>query len=140
MDSEQAFEMLVHVGLESGDNEEIDLLTRELRSELLEMDVDSVNLVPAEAAPQGSKVIDPVLLGVLAVGVGPIVLTKVLEFLHAWAMRREGRVVKIRIQAGPDSSLEVEVPAIMPRSEVKTWINTVSEALNEKRKKAGNRK
>ena len=84
--------------------------------------------------------IDPVLLGVLAVGVGPIVLTKVLEFLHAWAMRREGRVVKIRIQAGPDSSLEVEVPAIMPRSEVKTWINTVSEALNEKRKKAGNRK
>lgn len=109
-------------------DDDLDMTTRQLYSELQDLDLESVALVKQDSAPQGAKLGDPVLLGTLAVAVGPLVLSKLLEFLHAWAMRGEGRTIRIKIELA-DRSLEAEVPATMSRTEVQIWINGLREAL-----------
>ena len=60
--------LLINTGAED-DAEELDRLTRQLRTEIQELDVESVELVRSEEAPEGAKSGDPVALGVLAVEV-----------------------------------------------------------------------
>jgi hypothetical protein len=124
----------VQIEMEGADEEELDRQARRLRGEILErLEVDSAELVRAGNAPEGTKVIDPVILGALVVAVGPTVLTKFLEFLHAWAMRREGRTVKLKLQTPEGAALEIEVPQTMSPAEVKKWIDTLSEAVTKKK-------
>lgn len=125
--------LLIDAGADA-DAEELDRLTRRLRDEILELQVESVEPVRGAPAPEGTKGVDPMILGALVVAVGPTTLTKLLEFLHAWAMRREGQTVKLKLQNEGGASLEVEVPATMSPAEVKQWVNSLNEALEKKKK------
>ncbi len=68
----------------------------------------------------------------LIVAVAPLAVTKFLEFLQAWALRREGRAVKIEIQNVKGSLIEIEVPATTSTVEIRKWIGMVKECLAEK--------
>ena len=116
--------------LAQGGDEELDLLTRQLRQELLEAGAESAELVKQGKAPPGAKAgPDTVVLGGLLLAVAPMVMTKLLEFLQAWAMRREGRMLKLNLQTADGASVQIEVPQTMSRSEVKRWLDTINEAL-----------
>jgi hypothetical protein len=80
-------------------DEEIDQITRQLLSELSEVDVESVELTKGKSAPRGSKG-DPVTIGSLALVVLPAVLPKVVDAVQAWALRGKGRTVKFRGKVG----------------------------------------
>ena len=111
---------------EDADAEELDRLTLQLRDEIEELEVESVELVRDGAVPTGAKSVDPVTLGVLAVAVLPTVIPKLIEFLQAWSMRGESRKVKIKTRAG-DSSIEVEYsPTTMSPDELKNLVETLS--------------
>jgi hypothetical protein len=133
MTNQQTIEILIQAALDNGDAEELDRITRQLRRELLDLDVESVKFVESDASEtaRGSKAIDPVVLGALVVAVGPTLLTKFLEFLHAWAMRREGCTIKIKIQSKKGALVEVEVPATTSPSKVTDWINMLNDTLGE---------
>ena len=121
--------------LAQGGDEELDQLTRQLRQELLEAGAESAELVRQGKAPAGAKAgLDPVVLGALLVAVAPMAMTKLLEFLQAWAMRREGRTVKLNIQDADGASVQMEVPQTMSPSEVKSWLETIDEALSSTKK------
>jgi hypothetical protein len=121
--------------LAQGGDEELDQLTRQLRQELLEVGVESAELVHQGKAPAGAKTgLDPVVLGGLLVAVTPMVMTKLLEFLQAWTMRREGRTVKLNIQTADGASVQMEVPQTMSPVEVKSWIDTIEAALTRTKK------
>lgn len=124
--------LLIDAGTDA-DAEELDRLTRQLRAEILELEVESVEPMKGAPAPEGTKGVDPMILGALVVAVGPTTLTKLLEFLHAWAMRREDRTVKLKIQTEGGAMLEVEVPATMSPAEVKQWVNSLNETLEKKK-------
>jgi hypothetical protein len=75
--------------------EDIDRMTRQLLSELRELNVESVELVRAGTAPAGSKG-DPVTIGSIALQVLPAVLPSVVGMVQAWASRGQGRTVKFK--------------------------------------------
>jgi hypothetical protein len=101
-----------------------------LREEIQELEVESAELASGGQTPEGAMAgMDPVLLGVVLVTVGPTVLTHFLEFLHDWAMRREGRKLKVRIETPEGSAVEIEVPETTSREELIQWIETVRAAL-----------
>ncbi len=82
---------------EEADAEELDRLTRQLRSEILDLpEIESVELAKGERPHRGTKVADPVTLGVLAVAVLPTFLPKLVDFVQAWALRGQGRSVKFK--------------------------------------------
>jgi hypothetical protein len=84
------------------DDEEVDELTQQLREELLESDVDSVELVTAGEAPPGTRGLEILVIGGLLVKVAESVdaLSTVIGTIRHWLSRR-GRG-KIKIQLGDD--------------------------------------
>ena len=115
---------------EDTDEEELDFLTRQLREEIEELDVESAELVSGEAAPEGAKG-DPVTLGALAVAVLPVVLPELIKVVQGWLKRGDNRTVKIKTQIG-DRSVEVEYsPQTMSTSELTEVVDTLTEAISE---------
>ena len=107
---------------EAAPADELDTLTRQLRDELLDLELESVELVRAGAAPEGTKAADPVAMGVLAVAVLPNLLPKLIDFLQAWAMRGQGRTVKFK---GKIAGQEVEIEGVTPE-ELKALLATLA--------------
>lgn len=71
------------------DPEDVERLTRQLRAELLELDVESVVTARGGPAPDGSKGIDAEMLGALIVASSASggVLTALVETLRGWLER-----------------------------------------------------
>lgn len=92
--------MLLDLQISAADasDEELDALARQLLDELRDQDVESARLGQGAAAPEGTKAVDPVTIGALAIAVLPTFLPKVVEFIQAWAIRGQGRAVKFKGQ------------------------------------------
>ncbi len=100
MVDQDALQLMVQIKLDDGDDEELDVLARQLAGELSEQDVESVELARLGTAPKGTKGAEVVTLGAVAVAVLPALLPKVIEFCQAWALRGQGRTVKFKGKVG----------------------------------------
>ncbi len=96
-------ELTIFIEEADSDAEQLDMLTNYLQRDLRELGVDSVGRPATGAAPAGAKG-DPFTLGALALVVASDILPKLIEFLQAWSLRGEQRVVRIKTPDG----LEVE--------------------------------
>jgi hypothetical protein len=76
--------------------DEHDELTRALREELLELEVESVER-PANAAPEGTRGADAVALGTLLVTLGQGALGIVTSAIGRWVARRGDRSVTLEL-------------------------------------------
>ncbi len=115
------------------DADKLSQLTGYLRSELDDLDIESVTDVRDQAIPLGAKVVDPLTAGALIVVVLQAALPKVMEFLQAWTLRGEGQAVKIKAQLG-NQSVEVEYPMKMAPDEARKHIDMIMDELSEKKK------
>lgn len=95
-------ELRVDLGLDrDADPAEVDAATRQLRNELLELDVDDVQRVQKGSPPPGARAVDVAVLGSLAVTAGQEVIGAVFRALAQWLGRGANRSVKLTI--GEDS-------------------------------------
>ena len=113
----------------NSDAEDLDRATRQLLDELRELDVESVDLLRVGEVPEGVKSVDAALLGALVVAVVTTALPKFFDFLHAWALRREGRMVKVKVQTESGAAIEVEFSETTPPEKVKEYIKLVNASL-----------
>jgi hypothetical protein len=81
------------------DDAELEALTASLRRELLQLDVDRVDRVRTEEAPEGSKALDAFALGALVVRLvsRPELLRSVARTLQSWLGDRADRTVKLQL-------------------------------------------
>jgi hypothetical protein len=98
MNSQSIVQLDFQIGVADASEEELDALTRQLLSELRDLDVESAELGQAGAAPEGTKAVDPITIGALAIAVLPNFLPKLIKFFQAWALRGQGRTVKFKGQ------------------------------------------
>jgi hypothetical protein len=116
------------------DRDALDSLTRQLRSELLDLEVESGELIHEGEPPEGAKSADAVTLGELAVAVLPNFLPKLVEYLQSWSLRAEGRKVKVKTQVG-DRSIELEyTPEALSLHELQKLVETLTGALKDDQK------
>ena len=80
----------------NSNDDELDHLTRQLLMELKDLDVESVRLATSDSAPAGTKGLDSMTAGTIAMTVLPAMLPKVLEFLQSWSMQGRGRTIKFK--------------------------------------------
>lgn len=114
---------------EDADKEELDQLTRQLRNEILEIDVDSVDSVKNREVPKGAKGVDAAVLGTVAVHLLPAVVPALIGLIKAWSMRGENRLVKIKTQI-KDKAVELEYnPERMTPDDVKELVDTLTGTL-----------
>ena len=81
------------------DDEELAQLGRQLRTELLELDVETVDPLRQGAAPAGSKG-DPVTLATLAVTLAPFALTELMKAVQVWLTRHDR--ASVTVERGTD--------------------------------------
>ena len=91
-----------------GDPEAVDVLMRDLRQELLELDVESVSTVPAGPAPPGSKGLDMAAAAALLVQVQGSVtaLSMVVSAVRTWLQRGKEPGASVKLTIG-DQTLEL---------------------------------
>ena len=92
----------------AGDAESLEELVRDLRQELLQLDVDSVSTVPAGPAPPGSKGLDMAAAAALLVQVKGSVtaLSMVVSAVRAWLQRGKDPGASVKLTIG-DRTLEL---------------------------------
>jgi len=95
-------EFNIEVSAHDTSTEDIDWMTRQLLSELRELNVESAELTKGGPAPHGTKSVDPVMIGNIAVAVLPAVLPSVIGLVQAWASRGQGRTVKFKGKVGKE--------------------------------------
>ena len=98
--SENTAEVLIEVLLEGGDLNELDDLTRQLQAEVKELNVDSVEQVSAGPAPEGTKALDFVAIGQMAVQLAPAVVPPLFDLLKSWVERKPSTPVKVKVKVG----------------------------------------
>lgn len=98
---------------EEAEPERLDLLTIQLRQDLLDLGADSVSQPAAGPPEKGSKG-DPFSIGALLLVSAPALLPNLISFIQAWALRGENRKIKIKTPEG----LEIEFTPEKKMSEV----------------------
>ena len=88
-------------GTPDSDREELAHLTGQLRSQLLELDVERVDLVRGGQAPPGSKVVDPITIGAIIITLAPTVIQAVVGLVQNW--HKDHPVSSIKVTLGDDS-------------------------------------
>jgi hypothetical protein len=110
--------------------EELDRITRTIRSELAEQPVENVALMRGGNVT-GAKSVDAVTIGALALAVLPTVLPKVLEFLEHWTLRSQSLSMKLKLKHGT-RSIELELPLTADASDrLEAMLNVAKKALTE---------
>jgi hypothetical protein len=95
MDKQQFTELNIEISARDATDDEIDRMTRQLLSELKDLEVESVELVKGGPAPIGSKG-DAITMGAIVMQLLPAVLPSVLGLVQSWVGRGQGRVVKFK--------------------------------------------
>ena len=95
MESSDPIQFSIEVSESDATVEDIDEMTRQLLSELREMDVESAELTKGGIAPKGSKG-DLMTIGSIAVAVLPAFLPNVVSLVQDWVERGQGRTVKFK--------------------------------------------
>jgi len=119
------------------EDEELDRLTRQLRDEIAELDVEEVELAPGTELPPGAKG-DPITIGSIVVAMASAgVFTALIELLKSWALRREGRTITVKAKVG---EREVELtysPTETSPEEMTRFANTMLGMLETDTSTAG---
>jgi hypothetical protein len=108
--------------------DELDAVTRQLRSELEELDVDSVSIKQGDATPEGTKAGDATVLGALVMNLVPAVVPRLIEFLQAWSLRGQGRTVTIKV-AAKNRSAELQFPVGTDHQELERLVEKISASM-----------
>jgi hypothetical protein len=96
MEIPELSELNIDVSATDATEEDIDRMTRQLLSELRQMDVESAELTKGGPAPGGTKGLDPISVGSIAISVLPSMLPKIVDGIQAWALRGSNRTVKFK--------------------------------------------
>jgi hypothetical protein len=106
MDNEHSELTLELETLPDTDSEELAALVQRLRAELVDLDVDRVEPLPAGEAPEGAKGVELLALGGLVVQfvLQSDVLTSIVDGVRSWLQRHSARSVKLTLDG---DSLEV---------------------------------
>jgi hypothetical protein len=111
--------------------DELDHLVRQLRREISELEVESVEPVRQNTIPAGAKGAEALTLGALAVVLLPPLLPKLVEFLQNWLLRGENRNVKVKLQV-QGNAVEVEyAPSAMSPSDIQRLVAKLTGALGK---------
>lgn len=93
-------DLYLTLSVEDGDSFELDEITRELKQEIENLDVETVKPLSAQSLPRGAKSADWAVIGQMVVTLAPTVIPSFFELLKSWVERKPSTPVKVRIRVG----------------------------------------
>ena len=127
--SEIPAELLIELELDGGNDAELDEFTRQLKTEVEELNVDAVEAVTVGSAPDGTKAVDMQVIGQMAITLAPTIIPPLFELLKSWVERKPSTPVKIRVKVGKRSALIEYDPTKTSAQELEVLVKTLSRSL-----------
>ena len=127
--SEIPAELFIELELDGGNDAELDEFTRQLKTEVEELNVDAVEAVTVGSAPDGTKAVDMQVIGQMAVSLAPTIIPPLFELLKSWVERKPSTPVKIRVKVGKRSALIEYDPTKTSAQELEVLVKTLSRSL-----------
>ena len=129
--SENPAELLIELSLEGGDSTELDELTRQLRAEVEELNVDSVEQVSVGPAPEGTKAVDLAAIGQMAVSLAPAIVPPLFELLKSWVERKPSTPVTIKVRVGRKTAQIEYDPAHTSAKDLEDIIKALNKSVQK---------
>src|SRR5512145_3098600 len=98
MSESRTINFILQVAVPDNDAKATDGAIRDLLHELRTSKLAAAYPQSTPRNPQGAESNEPWISGGLRVAVEPASLPKLLEFVYAWALRRDGAIVRLRLQ------------------------------------------
>ncbi|MBK8422251.1 hypothetical protein [Candidatus Villigracilis saccharophilus] len=127
--SENPAELFIEVLLEEGHEAELDELTRQLKAEVQDLSVDSVEDVTNGSAPDGTKALDITVIGQMAVTLAPTIIPPLFELLKSWVERKPSTPVKIKVRIGKRTAQIEYDPTKTTAKDMEVLVKTLGKSL-----------
>ena len=127
--SENSAELFIELSLEGREPAELDELTRQLRAEVEELNIDSVERVPAGDAPGGTKSADLSAIGQMAVTLAPTIIPPLFELLKSWIERKPSTPVTIKVRVGKRTAQIEYDPTKTSAKELDALVKTLGKSI-----------
>lgn len=127
--SENPAELFIEVVLDGGDHTELDELTRQLKAEVGDLSVDSVEDVINGNAPDGTKALDLTVIGQMAVTLAPTIIPPLFELLKSWVERKPSTPVKIKVRIGKRTAQIEYDPTKTTAKDLEVLVKTLGKTL-----------
>ena len=127
--SENHAELFIEVLLEEGHEAELDELTRQLKAEVEDLSVDSVEDVINGNAPDGTKALDITVIGQMAVTLAPTIIPPLFELLKSWVERKPSTPVKIKVKIGKRTAQIEYDPTKTTAKDLEVLVKTLGKSL-----------
>ena len=123
MSSEKPIQITLHLdGGEGISPARLEQMTRRLRAEIRRLNVESVELLREDNAPEGSMSLEAITLGALILALSPVVLDKLFEYLINWRSRGSNPVMITLKKRSEKEEIEIQIPDSISKKEKKEWI------------------
>jgi hypothetical protein len=129
--SENSAELLIELSLDGGDTAELDKLTRQLRAEVAELNVDSIQQVSKGVAPKGTKAVDVAAIGQMAITLAPTVIPPLFGLLKSWVDRKPSTPVKVTVRVGRKTAQIEYDPTRTSAKELELLIKTLNQSVKK---------
>jgi hypothetical protein len=131
--SENQAELFIELSLEGGDGDraELDELTRQLRAEVEELHIDSVEQVSAGNAPEGTKAADLTAIGQMAVTLAPAIVPPLFDLLKSWVERKPSTPVRIKVKVGKRTAQIEYDPTRTSAKDLEVIIKTLNKSVKK---------
>jgi hypothetical protein len=127
--SEYQTELFIELSIDGGDNPELDELTRQLKTEIEELSVDSVEQVTGGTAPDGIKGADFMAIGQMAVTLAPTLIPPLFGVLKSWVDRKPSTPVKIKVRVGKRTAQIEYDPTKTSAKELEALVKTLGKSI-----------
>lgn len=120
-------------GRGEGDDDGLDRVTREVLSELRELELESGSLATAEALPPGAKSSEAVVAGCIALQLLPVVAPKLIDFLGRLVTRKR-ETIEARFKVGEREATIKYTPGVTSKEQVTEVLALLRESIEPERK------
>lgn len=110
-------ELQISISVGDGNEDDLDNLTRQLSSELQQLDIEKIDNALLGGAPMGTKALDWRSVGELIVTLSPAIIPSLFSLLRSWVERKPSVPVKIRIKVGKNKTAQIEYDPVSTSSE-----------------------
>jgi len=129
--SENPAELVIELLLDGGEPAELDELTRQLRTEVEELNIDSVEQVSAGVAPEGTKAADFAAIGEMAVTLAPAIIPPLFDLLKSWVQRKPSTPVTVKVRIGKRTAQIEYDPTKTSAKDLEALVKSLNKSLKK---------
>lgn len=127
--TENPAELFIELSLEGGDTTELNELTLQLRTQVEELRVDSIEQVSAGTAPDGTKAGDFSAIGQMAITLAPAIIPPLFDLLKSWVERKPSTPVKIKVKVGKRTAQIEYDPTKTSAKDLEALVKTLGKSI-----------